>query len=504
MRKTSLLFLLFIEIAGLFLVFNLNQLFVQLGRAERERIKSQARQMASLSSETDREMVDKLKNLHFFSSVEITRGESGERENKDAEPPEFILRSQMKNDAILKLTVPLQSPALSTIGAIQSVSTGIIIVGGLFLVITAGILIAQIKKANKPSAGSIPIDPLQDYLLNLKGKEIRMKEEMTVQRQTAEQKESLTGFILNQVHFAVITLGKGKRIELFNRRAEQIFGRSYASVVNRPLSEALMAFPDFISFIQQRGVREASAELSAGDQTLSCKTMPLPHEGVLITIEDITSAREDRRREMERNSMLQLGEMAAYLSHEVRNSLGVIFGYTRTLKEDNPKIALINREIHFLSEMMERFLGFSKPTEPPKQMECNIADLIREVSEHTGIRLIQQNEALSQALADANLLKNVFDNLIRNAVQAGATELECHYSRERRFLEILLRDNGQGIPEELREKIWFPFFTTREKGNGMGLALVKKLMIAMGGEIHLQSGGIKETSFLLKLPLNQA
>jgi len=428
----------------------------------------------------------------------------GEDENKQTDPPELIIRSQVKNGSTLNLIVPLASPALSIISKIQAVTTGIIVLSGLLLIITASLLLIQIRKGRTPSPTPIPIDPLQNYLLNLKGKEIQMQQEVDVVRQLAEKKESLTGLILNQVHFAVITLGKGQRIETFNHQAEQIFKKSYASVVNCTIQDALQEYPEILQLLQHSEPVSLVREISTHDLTLSCNSIKLPHDGILITIEDITDEEETRKIDIEKKSLVQLGEMAAYLSHEVRNSLGVIFGYTKTLKHNDPKIDLINKEIHFLTDMMDRFLGFSKPTEPPQQVPCTISDLITELCTVHNIQVVQHDEVNSEAIADAQLLRNVLDNLIRNAVQAGASEIDSHYHRDKRSVELLFTDNGHGIPDSLLKKIWFPFFTTREKGSGMGLALVRKLVLAMNGEIHLLSSKPGETRFALRLPTTQA
>lgn len=504
MRKTSLIFLLFVEIVALFLFYNFNHLFVELGKAEIRNIKDQARQVAALAEKSAPESVELLKKNPLFSAVGITQEAPGEQELVDLDPPLLLICYRTQDGPTVKLTVPVQSGTLQIIRRVQAVSTGSIVLSGILLLATAALLFIQIRKGKSSSSTPVPIDPLQNYLLNLKGQEIKMQQMVASQRQSVEQKDSLTVSILNQVHFAVITLGKGQRIEIFNRRAEQILQKSYASVIHRPFGEALPQYPELIDFALRADKAGQTREIVTQDLILNCSVVTLPYEAQLLTIEDVTGVQEKRRLDMEKKSILQLGEMAAYLSHEVRNSLGVIYGYTKTLKDNDPKIERINAEIHFLTDMMERFLGFSKPAEPPQQVPCRIDDLVRELCETHKLTLSQRHQEHAQAIADPGSLRNVLDNLVRNAAQAGATEITCSYRRERRSIELTLGDNGQGIPAELTEKIWYPFFTTREKGSGMGLALVRKLMLAMGGEISLQSGTAGDTRFSLKLPTDQA
>jgi len=504
LRKTTLLFLLFIEIVALFLFYNLNHLFIQLGKMEKNRIREQARDLVTMAGQSPQNALASLKNNPMFSNVSVTRSAPGEEEQNENVPATLIIRSQIPTGPRISLTVPLESNSLKAIRTIQSVSTGIIVISGLLLLATAASLIVQIRKGKSSSPAPIPIDPLQNYLLNLKGNELKMQREVNSVRQTAETKESVTSLILSQVHFAVITLGKGNRIGTFNRKAEQIFQKSYASVVNHTFDEALSDYPELLDFVRNSEATDRTLEVSTGNLVLSCSIVKLPHQGLLVTIEDVTGILESRKLDMEKKSILQLGEMAAYLSHEVRNSLGVIYGYTKTLKGNESKISMINEEIRFLTDMMERFLGFSRPAEPPLQLPCRLSELAEELCSAHNLEIEQQNQEISESLADSRLLRNIFDNLFRNAAQAGATRISCSYRRDKRFMEMTLTDNGQGIPPELTEKIWFPFFTTREKGSGMGLALVRKLMLAMNGEISLLSGSPGKTRFLLKLPCNQA
>lgn len=503
MRKTSLTFLLFIEVASLFLVYNINHLFVSLGNAEIQHIKEQCRHYSALAVLSPDSLIKQLQANPLFSTVRIEKGRSGEETNESLTPPVFILRSQLPAGRVLKLVVPIDSPTLRIIRKIHSVSTGILIIGGLLLLATTVALILQIRKAKPPADRSLPIDPLQSYLLDLKGREIKMLQEVSHHRETVEQKESLTGLILNQVHFAVITLGKGERVRLFNRKAEEIFQKSFASVVNCPLSDVLSDHSELIPFILDPQKRAKTQEIVTHGMTLSCCTSPLPHEGLLVTIEDITALQETRKLESEKKTLLQLGEMANYLSHEVRNSLGVIYGYSKTLKDSDPKIDLINKEIHFLTDMMERFLGFAKPAGTIQQTMVAIDRMLEEICITHGLSIEPTIAGEISVLTDPQLLRNVLDNLVRNAKQAGATHLSCVFKKGKRTAEAIITDNGEGIPEESIDKIWLPFFTTREKGTGMGLALTRKLINAMCGEIDLLGSRAGETRFIIKLPADQ-
>lgn len=192
-----------------------------------------------------------------------------------------------------------------------------------------------------------------------------------------------------------------------------------------------------------------------------------------------------------------LGEMAAFLVHEVRNSLGVIFGYTRTIDKEVEKIEKVNKEIIFLTEMMERFLNFSKPLKEEKKIEIDINLMIERIAEKYKINVSQSGKKVLLKI-DSIQLETVFSNLFRNAVEASASEIRVRIDDGDK-LTFSIKDNGKGIDSENIDRIWFPFFTTRIKGTGMGLALVKKSLHYLNGDISIVKTSPDGTEFKIEL-----
>jgi signal transduction histidine kinase len=196
---------------------------------------------------------------------------------------------------------------------------------------------------------------------------------------------------------------------------------------------------------------------------------------------------------------MMLGEMAASLAHEVRNSLGVILGYSKAMSGEPEKTAKIVREVQFMSEMMESFLRFSKPVAKVGSKPTDLGQVIAAAAAAQDL-LVELPAPTLELKSDPLLLNVIFTNLALNAKQAGAGRLRVEFAPgtaprtdaaapPRTDAAVIIADDGPGITAASAEKIWLPFFSTRDKGTGMGLATVKKLVSALNGDIQLLNPG---------------
>ncbi len=366
---------------------------------------------------------------------------------------------------------------------------------GLTLVATGLYLVFLYKRAKvKPEYGGMP--PLQDYLLKLKTSETQLKSMVETQQEKVVQKEELNKNIINNINAAIIFLNSAGRIEIFNAAAEAVFSQSYANAVNNLLSNVLSRFPEVPEFVEQHKGQKASGEIAANEKIFWIHLTPIEPIGVLIIIRDITE--EKMREEIDRrnSNFVMLGEMTAFLAHEVKNSLGVIYGYTKTIKSETGKTAKINKEILFLTDMMESFLNFSKPVTIDKKEEIDLVPLLKKIGKEKEIK-IDVTDTAGEAVKienDPALIQSVFANLILNSKEAEADRIEVTFKKDK-DLEIDLRDNGKGIDPKIREKIWYPFFTTKDKGTGMGLASIRKIINSLKGEILVTDSSPQGTTF---------
>ena len=220
-----------------------------------------------------------------------------------------------------------------------------------------------------------------------------------------------------------------------------------------------------------------------------------------------------RRRLFDREQELQM--MLAGIAHEVRNPLGGIELFAGILKEelagDAEKlshVAKITRELGHLKKVVEEFLDFAR--DPKLSLERvgvkalleEIAELVRPDSDAKGQRLEISAEAALTLEADGSALRRALLNLARNAVQAspGGTLVRLAATTRDGKALLSVQDEGPGVPLDARARIFTPFFTTKEKGLGLGLAFVRRIAEAHGGKVALVEGG-KGACFVLEIPL---
>lgn len=207
-----------------------------------------------------------------------------------------------------------------------------------------------------------------------------------------------------------------------------------------------------------------------------------------------------------------LGEVSAGIAHEIRNPMGVIAGYAklllRSFDEHDDRRALIQnilKEIEEMNLIMEELLKFSK-SEPVRKVDVNIADTVRQVVQSMGEAAQRITFSCSNNIiikGDETLLRQALKNLLHNALDAGEKvwiTIEEGKTSGKNGVFIAVRDNGRGIPEENLDKIFMPFYTTKEVGSGIGLALVQKIVMGHGGSISVESGEGKGATFRLFLP----
>ena len=220
----------------------------------------------------------------------------------------------------------------------------------------------------------------------------------------------------------------------------------------------------------------------------------------------------------ERDRLAALGEMAAGLAHEIRNPLGAIKGAAQyldpaTLRGGDAEILqIIVEEVNRLDGVVTQFLDYSRPfpdRATDKFSRTDLNDVVArtmklvEASLPANVRVeLDFEPQLPLVLADAEQLKQVFINLaVRTRRPQNPLELSDaspRYTAD--MVEVRFADTGAGIPEDAKDRIFIPFYTTKTKGTGLGLAISQRVVKGHGGTIEVQSRLGEGTEFILRFP----
>lgn len=249
-------------------------------------------------------------------------------------------------------------------------------------------------------------------------------------------------------------------------------------------------------------------------------------EGALCLMTDITEVIELRERMKLKDNLASLGEMAAGLAHEFKNSLATIHGYVQLLEaqavgtaSDADRRLTLDaslNEVRLLSKLVTDFLNFARP----QDLNLVTVDLRSIVEASVGeIRPQLAGNAIAvrvegefpQLAGDESLLRRAFINLLRNAAEA----IDPHSLKkaivisgvvdagtDRRYAHVRVGDTGSGVSPEDLPRVFIPFFTTKSRGYGIGLALVQKILVGHGGDVSVEKSDSAGTVFHCRLPLS--
>jgi signal transduction histidine kinase len=224
---------------------------------------------------------------------------------------------------------------------------------------------------------------------------------------------------------------------------------------------------------------------------------------------------KERLAHAERLSLM--GEMAAGISHEIRNPLGIIRSSAELLKKKTAKTDpqnsfpdIIIEEASRLNRIITDFINFAKPREPNMTL-CRLEEIIDknitflEAQNKEKGYVIKKNfqNHLPEIMADSTMLYQSFLNILINAMQSmpEGGRILVEVSSNEHWVTVHFDDEGQGIPSEILEKIWDPFFTTKDQGTGLGLGIVKNIIESHGGGVQIVNRPVRGTRVTIELPV---
>lgn len=364
---------------------------------------------------------------------------------------------------------------------------------------------------------------------------------MVPQRQDDAQ---LYARVVDNIDRAVIAIDSDGRVVLINPAAQAFTGLSERQSLGRHF-ETLFAGQDKILALV-RTAMTAGRSISDDENILLQRpsASPLPvslsvspifsergdQDGVVLIIRDLSRLRELEEAVRRADRLSMLGTLAAGLAHEIKNPLGGIKGAAQLLamelEADSPLreyTGVMIKEAERVNGIIEELMDLARPR-PPHFSEVNIAKILGDIvlfqkEAHRGKSIefvLSLDPSIPPLRGDENLLTRLFLNLIKNAAEAidreGRIEIfskvasDYHLQNpERRrpvpLIVVEIRDNGRGLPPEELEKIFTPFYTTKNRGSGLGLATCQKIVDSHQGFLRVESEPGKGTVLAVSLPL---
>jgi len=331
---------------------------------------------------------------------------------------------------------------------------------------------------------------------------------------TEEAKDYLKG-ILENLRDAIIVLDTDKNVSMLNRAAEDLFRLQGQSAVGRSFAELDFSLDrDGDEGVLTVGGRQYDVIISHSE-VLDRQGMLRGH---VILFKDISRIKELEAQSERNHRLIAMGEMAAKIVHEIRSPLCSIELYAGMLAKDLEGTEHLNLAkgistgISSLNAILSNMLFFAKPQKPVlRQVDvCRLLDetafMLMPLIDSRNLHFSKEIEQGVTVSGDADLLKQVFLNILLNAVQVTpegrAVKAICRDEQAAAVIEV--SDEGPGIDPENIEKIFDPFFSTREKGTGLGLTISARIVQAHGGTIRVKSEKGTGSRFLISFPENAA
>ena len=355
-----------------------------------------------------------------------------------------------------------------------------------------------------------------------------------VSQKTVEKVQAYTALLVAQLPLGVIATTPGGRIETWNGAIAALTGCLAHDALGRLPSEVLPPVlanffeePELVSVGrdgQAQSVQRLSLTLAGERRVLLCQPLKITdslqsYRGRVLLLSDITELTDLELSMRENERLAAIGRMAGGVAHEVRNPLSSIKGLAFFLKNKFPdgsreqeSAALLVQETERLNRTITEMLDLTRPSS--LQLEAvDMAELLKqslalmqaELAEHKITAGLNCAGNLPLVQGDGDRLRQVVMNVLLNARQAmedgGKLSVRAEAADDGRWLDIQFADTGRGIPAELLPQVFYPYFTTRENGTGIGLAISHKIIMEHKGSIDIQSEPGKGTLVHIRLPV---
>jgi two-component system sensor histidine kinase PilS (NtrC family) len=337
-------------------------------------------------------------------------------------------------------------------------------------------------------------------------------------------------YIVNSLTMGLVTTDTAGRVLTFNRAAEAITGQARESVTGLGVADVLSLPPGFAASLdsgshaaggQRADYRYRRGDASEIDIGLSATHLETPsgRSGLLLTFQDVTTIRRLERDARMQQRLAAVGEMAAGIAHEIRNPLASMSGSMQILRSElslNDEQALLMdivlRESDRLNRTISNFLAYARPQRfgiarlDLRPVLKDAALLLRNSAEVHALHVVDVDVPATPVWceADEGQVRQVIWNLATNGLRAmpdgGRLSLGARRDHAEAACTLVVRDEGVGIPDAELDAIFQPFHGTFDKGSGLGMAIVHRIVNDYGGEIRVTSKPGAGTTVEVRLP----
>lgn len=392
---------------------------------------------------------------------------------------------------------------------------------------------SMIKKGGHSNTGFV-LNTFEGLIQELKTKEEALEQLKEEAEDRAKHIESYNENILQSVPSGVLTFNQEKKITTFNTSAGTILNLDPIKALQKSYLDIFEKDPKLIRLLDRTLEEEknmlrqdCAIEFPNGKKIwLGLSTSLLRDRenkmiGATLVFTDLTEKKMLEEQVELKKRLVMMGEMSAWVAHEFRSYMGTILGFSRLLgkklETNDPGQSMlqsITDELASMEHLISELLSYSKKTiiEPTPIVLTSLLQGIKDQFVESG-RYPNVNWTLSfetsfpEIKLDAVLMRQAFTNLIQNALDAmegeGELEMKGFLRPSTKRVQIEISDTGDGIPGDALDKVFLPFFTTKTKGTGLGLALVHKIILSHNGHITVESQKGQGTLFTIILPIKR-
>lgn len=390
----------------------------------------------------------------------------------------------------------------------------VVLISGLFAIYISAIFVSKVT-AIKKGLENLKLD-LSYTLPKMSGEMGEISFAINDLAKTLLVTRSNSEKILETINSGVLVITKDGTIKEINRAFEKILNLKRKDIIEKNVNSIPILKDIVTELFEKCKIKEKRVKIGKDEKIFNIFSTPFNTDEILITFEDVTEEVKLLEEKRRTEALKTLGIFTTGVAHEIRNPLTAIKGFAQILEKKFEKdgdelkyTRTILNEVKRLEDIINDLLMYGRPS-PPNKVLSNISSVIKDSISLLSEKISEKNINVELDLNfdpkfnfDPKQMEQVFLNLILNAIESSDynSKIIIKTKKYEEGVLIEVRDFGFGIKEEDKEKIFTPFFTTKEKGTGLGLPISQKLVEMHNGRIWFNSDQ-NGTSFFVYLPIN--